>query len=330
MDFLPAYVIQILKTLGAILGGMVGIGAVFFVLDFLVDLLPEKVQKAARPWAYVGPLLLILGFYLVYPALNTARLSFFDARSENYVGWENYKFVASDPAMHVAFRNNLLWLVLLTVFSVGLGLIMAVLADSVRYEPVVKSLIFLPLAISFVGASVIWRYVYAFKPANVPQIGLLNALIVNLAGMEPVGWLVNKATNDFALIAVGVWLQTGFCTVVLSAAIKGLPSEVIESARVDGANGWQVFWHITVPMISSTIAVVATTVIITALKAFDIVFVMTNGNRGTEVLANRMYKEMFRFGNSGRASAIAVVLLLAIIPVMVINIRRFQQQEAIR
>lgn len=330
MEFLPAYVAQILKTLGAIFVGVVGVGAVFFALDFLVGLLPEKAQKGVRPWAYVGPLLLILGFYLVYPALNTARLSFLDASSENFVGWENYAFVVSHPAMHIAFRNNVLWLVLLTVFSVGLGLAIAVLADSVRYEAVVKSLIFLPLAISFVGASVIWRYVYAFKPANVPQIGLLNALLVNLTGMEPVGWLVNKATNNFALILVGVWLQTGFCTVVLSAAVKGIPAEIIESALVDGANGWQVFWHITVPMIGSTIAVVATTVIITALKAFDIVFVMTNGNRGTEVLANRMYKEMFRFGNSGRASAIAVILLLAIIPVMAVNVRRFQQQEAIR
>jgi alpha-glucoside transport system permease protein len=330
MSSLPGYVDQIIKTVGAIFVGVVGVGALFVLLDFLVGLLPEKVQKTVRPWVYVGPLLLLLGFYLVYPALNTVHLSFLDKRSEAFVGWENYAFVVSNPAMHIAFRNNVLWLVLLTTFSVGLGLIVAVLANAVRYEVVVKSLIFLPLAISFVGASVIWRYVYAFKPASVPQIGLLNALIVNVLGMEPVGWLINKATNNFALIAVGVWLQTGFCTVVLSAAIKGIPSDIIEAARVDGASGWQVFWQIIVPMISSTIAVVSTTVIITALKAFDIVFVMTNGNRGTEVLANRMYKEMFRFGNSGRASAIAVILLLAIIPVMVINIRRFRQQEAIR
>lgn len=330
MGSLPAYVDQIIKTLGAIFVGVVGVGAFFVALDFLVGLLPKKAQKAVRPWAYVGPLLLLLAFYLVYPALNTIQLSFLDERSEAFVGWENYAFVVSSPAMHIAFRNNLLWLVLLTAFSVGLGLVVAVLANSVRYEVVVKSLIFLPLAISFVGASVIWRYVYAFKPASVPQIGLLNALVVNVVGMEPIGWLVNKTTNNFALIAVGVWLQTGFCTVVLSAAIKGIPAEIIEAAWVDGASGWQVFWRIIVPMISSTIAVVSTTVIITALKAFDIVFVLTNGNRDTEVLANRMYKEMFRFGNSGRASAIAVILLLAIIPVMVINIRRFRQQEAIR
>jgi alpha-glucoside transport system permease protein len=231
--------------------------------------------------------------------------------------------------MHVAFRNNLLWIVLMTTFSVGLGLIIAVLVDRVRYEPIAKSVIFLPVAISFVGASVIWRFVYAYKPAHVPQIGLLNAAIVALGG-RPIGWLVDTAVNNFALIAVGVWLQTGFCMVILSAALKAIPREILEAARVDGASEWRIFWQITVPMISSTIAVVATTVVINALKAFDIVFVMTNGTRGTEVIANRMYKEMFSFLNFGRASAIAVILLLAIVPVMAANIRRFQAQEEMR
>jgi len=314
----------------AILVGVGGIVALYVVMDLLIRLLPDKAQQRIRPWVYLGPLLFILTFYLVYPTLNTVYLSFLDKHSERFVGLDNYIFTVTNPAMRVAFRNNLLWLVLLTTFSVGLGLIIAVLANRVRYETVAKSIIFLPLAISFVGASVIWRFVYAFKPAEVPQIGLLNATLVSLLGAEPVGWLVNKATNNFALIAVGVWLQTGFCMVVLSAAIKSIPTEIIEAARVDGANGWQIFWRVIVPMISSTIAVVATTVIINALKAFDIVFVLTNGNRGTEVLANRMYKEMFHFRDFGRASAIAVILLLAIIPVMAANIRRFQEQEAIR
>lgn len=314
----------------AILVGVGGIAALYVVMDLLIRLLPDKAQQRVRPWAYLGPLLFILAFYLVYPTLNTIYLSFLDKHSERFVGLDNYIFTVTNPAMRTAFRNNLLWLVLLTTFSVGLGLVIAVLANRVRYETVAKSIIFLPLAISFVGASVIWRFVYAFKPAEVPQIGLLNAVLVNLLGTEPVGWLVNKATNNLSLIAVGVWLQTGFCMVVLSAAIKSIPTEIIEAARVDGANGWQIFWRIIVPMISSTIAVVATTVVINALKAFDIVFVLTNGNRGTEVLANRMYKEMFHFRDFGRASAIAVILLLAIIPVMAANIRRFQEQEAIR
>ncbi len=231
--------------------------------------------------------------------------------------------------MHTAFRNNLLWIVVMTIFSVGLGLIIAVLVDRVRYESVAKSAIFLPVAISFVGASVIWRFVYAYKPANVPQIGLMNGILVAL-GMKPIGWLTQPEISNFALIAVGIWMQTGFCMVILSAALKAIPREILEAARVDGASEWRIFWQITVPMIGSTIAVVATTVIINALKAFDIVYVMTNGNFSTEVIANRMYKEMFHFRNFGRASAIAVILLLAIIPVMVANIRRFQVQEEIR
>ncbi len=327
---MEAFISQALSALLAIVVGVGGIVGLFLGLEFLIGFLPDKAQRRMRPWVYVGPLLLILAFYLVYPTLNTLYISFFDERSEQFVGLANYAFAITNPAMHTAFRNNLLWLVLGTTFSVGLGLVIAVLLDRVRYEPVAKSIIFLPMAISFVGASVIWRFVYAFKPAGVAQIGLLNAVLVNLPGFEPVGWLVNKVTNNFALIAVFVWLQTGFCMVILSAALKGIPREILEAARVDGANEWQIFWRITLPMISSTIAVVATTGIIIALKAFDIVFVLTNGNRGTEVMANRMYKEMFSFLNFGRASAIAVILLMAIIPVMAVNIRRFQEQEARR
>ncbi|MFQ5593300.1 MAG: carbohydrate ABC transporter permease [Anaerolineae bacterium] len=330
MEALPASLSQVLNTLLAILVGVGGVVTLYVVMDFLIGFFPDNVQQRARPWVFVGPLLLILVFYLVYPTLNTVYLSLLDKRSENFVGLENYVFAVTNPAMLTAFRNNLLWVVLQTTFSVSLGLAIAVLANRVRYETVVKSLIFLPLAISLVGASVIWRFIYAFKPGDVAQIGLLNAALVNLLGFEPIGWFVEKALNNFALIAVGVWLQTGFCMVILSAAIKGIPSEIIEAARVDGANEWQVFWRVIVPMISSTIAVVATVVVINALKAFDIVFVLTNGNRGTEVLANRMYKEMFQFRNFGRASAIAVFLLLAIIPIMVANIRRFQEQEAMR
>jgi len=320
---------QILATLAAILLGVAGIAGLFLGLDSLVGLLPQRLQPRVRPWVYIGPALLILGFYLVYPTLNTLYLSFLDAKSERFVGLQNYLWTLTSPEMHIAFRNNLLWIVLMTTFSVGLGLIIAVLVDRVRYEPVAKSVIFLPVAISFVGASVIWRFVYAYKPANVPQIGLLNAAIVAMGG-RPIGWLVDTAVNNFALIAVGVWLQTGFCMVILSAALKAIPKEILEAARVDGASEWRIFWQITVPMIGSTIAVVATTVVINALKAFDIVFVMTNGTRGTEVIANRMYKEMFSFLNFGRASAIAVILLLAIVPVMAANIRRFQAQEEMR
>lgn len=281
------------------------------------------------PWLYVSPALVILGMYLVYPIGGTLYYSFFDKRSEHFVGFENYKWALTSKIMHTAIRNNILWLIFFTVFVVAFGLLLAVLADRVRYESPVKSIIFLPMAISFVGAGVIWKFVYAYRPKGAPQIGLLNAIITSLGG-EPVGWLVNRSVNNFALIVVGIWVWTGFCMVVLSAAYKGIPRELIEAARVDGANEWQIFRRITLPLMVPTIAVVTTTMVINVLKVFDIVYVMTNGDFGTEVLANRMYKEMFNFRNYGRASAIAVILLLAIIPVMLINIRRFQEEETLR
>ncbi len=282
------------------------------------------------PWLYVGPTLLILAAYLVYPTLTTLYLSFFDKRSENFTGLDNYVWTFTSKAMRTAFRNNLLWLVLFTALTVSLGLVLAVLADRVRYESPFKSVIFLPMAISFVGAGVIWKFVYAYRPAGKPQIGLLNALWSGWLGQEPIGWLVNRSTNNLALIIAGVWIWTGFCMVILSAAYKGIPKELLEAARVDGANEWQVFWKIIIPTMKPTLAVVTTTMIINVLKVFDIVYVMTNGDYGTEVIANRMYKEMFHFRHFGRASAIAVILLLAIVPVMAANIRRFQEQEAIR
>jgi alpha-glucoside transport system permease protein len=267
---------------------------------------------------------------LVHPTLHTLYLSFLDKRSENFVGLQNYIWTLTSKDMLTAFKNNLLWLILFTGLTVSLGLILAVMLDRVRYEAVAKSIIFLPMAISFVGAGVIWKFVYTFRPANAAQIGLLNAVWTGLFNAKPIGWLVNRTTNNFALIAAGVWIWTGFCMVILSAAYKGIPRELIEAARVDGANEWQVFWRIILPMMKPTIAVVATTMVINVLKVFDIVYVMTNGDLGTEVIANRMYKEMFHFLNFGRASSIAVILLLAIIPVMLVNIRRFQEQEAMR
>ncbi|NET36193.1 MAG: sugar ABC transporter permease [Cyanothece sp. SIO1E1] len=320
---------KILSVFLAILIGSGGVIGVFYGLNFLVDMLPYKWRPRILPWVYLGPALGVLAAYLVLPTLNTIYISFFDQRSENFVGLKNYIFAFTSKTMLVAFRNNVMWLVLVTGVSVALGLILAVLMDRVRYEPLAKSLVFLPLAISFVGASVIWRFVYAFRPEGAEQIGLLNAMVTSL-GFAPVGWLVERSINNFALIAIMIWLETGFCMILLSAAVKGIPKDVIEAARMDGASELQIFWRITIPMISSTIAVVATTVVILVLKVFDIVFVMTAGNQGTEVIASRMIKEMFNFRDFGRGSAIAVILLLAIVPVMISNIRRFREQEAMR
>jgi alpha-glucoside transport system permease protein len=190
---------------------------------------------------------------------------------------------------------------------------------------------FMPMAISFVAASVIWKFVFEFRPAGVHQIGLLNAVLTALSpGFRPVAWLVDLHLNNFALILVAVWVWAGFCLVILSAALKGIDAELLEAARVDGAGEWQVFWKMTIPLLTTTIIVVATTMVIFALKAFDVVYIMTNGNFNTEVIASRMYKEMFNFRHTGRASAIAVILFAATVPVMVANIRRFRRQEAMR
>jgi alpha-glucoside transport system permease protein len=242
--------------------------------------------------------------------------------------FENYRFALTSDIMRIAFLNNLTWIVVMVTATVALGLLVAVIADRVRYEPFAKAIIFLPMAISFVGAGVIWKFVYDFRP-GADQIGLLNAVVVALGG-GPVSWLTTPILNTLALILVGIWMWTGFCMTVLAAAVKGVPTELLEAGRLDGAGELEVFRHITLPTIMPTLAVVSTTMVINVLKIFDIVYVMTGGNYGTEVIANRMYLEQYTSFQTGRAAAIAIVLIAVIIPAMVFNIRRFREQEAIR
>ena len=284
--------------------------------------------RPGLPWLYVAPAIILLLAFLVYPAVDTFRLSFLGRNAARYVGLDYYVYAFTSSEMHVAFRNNFVyWLIFATGFVVLGGLIVAVLADRVRYESVFKSIIFLPQAISFVGAGIIWRFVYDYRP----QLGLLNAVIDGLfPDYRPIGWLVNARTATAALIIIFVWMWTGFTMVILSAALKGIPKEILEAARTDGANAWQTFWQIQVPMIASTIGVVTTTVIIFVLKVFDLVYVMTAGRYNTNVMANQMYRELYVIRHFGRSSAIAIILLLAITPMMFINIRRFREQEALR
>jgi alpha-glucoside transport system permease protein len=279
------------------------------------------------PWLYVAPSLLILVFFLIYPSVHTFYLSFFGKRSVEFVGLRNYLYAFTNDSMIMAFRNNAIWVISFTVSTVSIGLILAVLLDRVRYEQIAKSVIFLPMAISMVGASVIWKFIYAYRPPEVSQIGLLNAVLAFFGG-QPVGWLIVKPWNNLCIIIVGVWMWTGFCMVVFSAAYKNIPRELMESARIDGASEWQIFWSVTLPLMRPTIAVVTTTVIVFVLKIFDLVYVMTNGNFDTEVIANRMYK-MFQYPDFGKASTLAVILLMLITPMMVINIRRFRRQGGI-
>ncbi len=278
-------------------------------------------RKGIVPWLYIGPVLLILGVYLVYPVINTTYISLFSADSTKFVGLQNYLYLFTHKETLTAFKNNLLWLIFFTSFTVSLGLVIAVLADRVKYESVAKSIIFLPMAISGVAAGTIWKFMLDFSP----RIGLLNALLKGFLHSHPVAWLQRYPINTFALIAVGIWMWTGFSMVILSASVKSIPKEILEAASVDGATEWQKFWRITIPMISSTILVVTTTLIINVLKVFDIVYVMTSGNYGTDVIANRMFKLFYVEDQYGRSAAIAVVLLLLIIPVMLANARRFKE-----
>lgn len=278
-------------------------------------------------WLYVLPAFLLLGAFLVYPVVNTIYLSFFSGRDmSTFVGLDNYVYLFTHSETLIVFRNNLLWLVLFTAATVAIGLVLAVLANQVRYEAIAKAIIFVPMAVSFTAAAVIWRFMYVYRAPQFEQTGVLNAALTGL-GFDPIPWITNTSLNNYALIAAGIWMWTGFALVVVSAGLKGIPSEILEAARVDGATEVQIFWRVILPMLRSILVVVAVTLTINSLKVFDLVYVMTFGNYQTDVLANRMFKEMFTFGNFGRASAVAVVLLLAIVPMMLANIRRFRREE---
>jgi alpha-glucoside transport system permease protein len=286
------------------------------------------------PWAWIIPALLFLGALLVFPVVDTVRISFMNASSTAFVGVGNYIHVFTQGDTQRTLLNNLLWLVLFTAVTVGLGLIIAFLTDRVRYEVAAKALIFVPMTISFVAAGVIWTFMYQFRPdqPGFTQTGTINAALV-ASGGAPVAWLVEQGVvpyfgiNNLAIIVAGIWMWTGFAMVVLSAGLKGIPSELLEAARVDGASEGQIFWRIIIPMLWPTIAVVGITLMINALKIFDLVFIMTGGRFGTDVIATRMWREMFISLHFGRASALAVLLLIAIVPNMALNLRRFRQEE---
>jgi alpha-glucoside transport system permease protein len=306
------------------------IGYILFV-EQLLKLVADRVRERLRPWLWILPALLLLGFFLIYPTIATAIRSLQNKSILNpqFIGFDNYIYFFTSDATLVALRNSFIWLVGLTAFVVIFGLIAAVLFDRVRYESLAKSLLFLPLAISFVGAGVIWKFMFDYELAGNPQIGTLNG-ILQAVGIPPQAFLLNAPSNTIWLIIIGAWIWTGFAMVILSASLKSISPELLEAARVDGANELQIFRGITLPLLMPTIAVVATTMIITALKAFDVVYVTTNGNFDTDVLALDMYKQLLDFGQPGRAAAVATVLVILIIPVMAVNVRRFAAQEAIR
>ncbi|RWB23069.1 MAG: sugar ABC transporter permease [Mesorhizobium sp.] len=283
-------------------------------------------QGLVRPWLFVGPAMIILTIYLIYPVVETLRLSFLDRGGASFVGLANYEWAFGDREFRNSILNNIVWLAVVPAACTFLGLIIAVLTDKIWWGTIAKSLIFLPLAISFVGASVIWKFIYEYRGEGQVQIGLLNAIIQYFGG-QPQVWISLPFWNNFFLMVILIWIQTGFAMVILSSALRGIPEETLEAAVIDGANPFQIFWKIMVPQIWGTIAVVWTTITILVLKVFDIVLTMTNGQWNSQVLANLMFDWMFRGGGDfGRGATIAIIIMIAVIPIMVWNIRQANRE----
>src|SRR5712692_5957383 len=281
---LPTLLLVVVGVPLALVGYIVG-------ADVLVRQLPKRSQPSVRPWVWVGPAIIFVGVILVYPMVGTIVRSLFDRHGSTFVGLGNFTRLLTDGGILIVLRNNLLWLILYPGLVLLFGLLLAVLADRVRYEKTVKTLIFMPLAISFVAMAIIWQFVYYYKDPSEPQTGIVNAILVNIFHGQPITWIQDTRFNNFALILIGVWGATGFAMVILSAALKG------------------------------------TTIVIFALKAFDVVYVMTAGNYNTDILARRMYDELYSAGNNANASTLAVILLLAVVPVLIFNLRQFRAVE---
>ncbi len=328
---------QLFYALITMIIGVAGCVAYFFGTNWLLDRIfpgtgadltaaqaSANINRAnaIRPWLFLGPALFLLAAYLVYPVFDSLRLSLLDNDGNTFVGLKNYVWMVNDPLFRESMFNNLLWLVVVPTLATFFGLVIAALTDRIWWGNIAKTIIFMPMAISFVGATVIWKFIYDYRSEGSEQIGILNAIVTMLGG-EPQAWITLPFWNNFFLMIILIWIQTGFAMVILSAALRGVPEETIEAAVIDGANPVQIFFKIIVPQIWGTIAVVWTTITILVLKVFDIVLAMTNGQWNTQVLANLMFDWMFRGGGDfGRGAAIAVVIMVLVIPIMVWNIRR--------
>lgn len=329
---------QALYGLATIVIGVAACVGYFYLSNIILDkvIFPARGPQAGRninranmirPWLFLFPALFVLSLYLVYPVFETLRLSLTDRDLDGaFVGLSHYETLINDPKFWEAMRNNMLWLIVVPAASTAFGLLIAQLTDRIAWGNVAKSLIFMPMAISFVGAAVIWKLVYDARPIDVDQIGILNAVFLALGGDEPLAWLTIPFWNNFFLMMVLIWIQTGFAMVILSAALRGVPEETIEAAIIDGANPFQIFFKIKVPQIMNSIVVVWTTITIVVLKVFDIVFAMTNGQWETQVLANYMYDRLFRANDWGGGSAAAMVLMLLVTPILIWNVRNIRKE----
>jgi alpha-glucoside transport system permease protein len=322
------------KVLVAIVTVLIGIGAalaLYWLLNKLAELLPGSVEHKVKPFLYILPAYLAIAVFLIYPTIQTVINSFKDQSSTEWVGLQNYTELLTNKGFQQTIYNTLLWMVIVPVVSVIIGLAVAVLADRLKpgTEKLSKTIIFLPMAVSAIGAAVIWDFIYATRPAGQPQIGLLNAVWGALGG-NPIAWLEQSQfhLNSLLLMVVLLWGQIGFSMVLLSAAVKGVPVDTMEAARIDGADEKQIFFRVVVPQIKGTIITVFITVVIGVMKIFDIVYVMTNGNFNTNVVGNEFWNQFSTFFNNGSASAIVVMLMIAVIPIMIYQVRHFKAEEA--
>jgi alpha-glucoside transport system permease protein len=325
--------IKIINALLAVIGGVGGAIVVFYLLNKLAELLPGRWEDRLKPYLWLIPAFAAIGLYLIYPTVQTFVYSFANAQSTAFVGTKNFTELLGSSAFQNTLFNTLLWIILVPAGVIVLGLLIATLADRLRPggEKAAKTFIFLPLAIGGVSAGAIWRFVYAANPPTQHQVGLLNAIVTGF-GANPVNWLQISTVrvNSLLLMVIYLWLQAGFGMVLLSAAIKGVPIDTLEAARLDGAGEGQIFFRIVIPQIRTTIITVFITVLIAVLKTFDIVYVMTNGNFNTNVVAVDFFNQLFTNGNAGYAAAIVVMLIVVMIPLMVFQIRQFRAEEASR
>ncbi|MGW5239465.1 carbohydrate ABC transporter permease [Monashia sp. NPDC004114] len=324
------------KALIGLIAMVVGVGGamlIFYFLNMFVEALPQRLSEGFIPYAFLLPGLALVGLMLIYPTFQTINYSFANADSTAYVGLQNYKTIFSDPEFWQSILNNILWLIIVPAVVVALGVAVAVLSDKLSGtgEKVAKSMVFLPMAISFVGATAIWGLIYAYNNPGQAQTGLLNAIWVGLGG-QPQTWLSIETAklNSILLMVILIWLQVGFAMVLLSSAIKGVPEDTIEAARIDGASELQIFFRVIIPQVKGTIITVFVTVFILVLKVFDIVYVSTNGAYNTNVIANLFFNKLFAASQAGQATAIVVVLLVAVIPLIWYQIRHFKNEEANR
>jgi alpha-glucoside transport system permease protein len=327
---------DLLTALQAVIAGIAITALIYWLLNLLIHRFPEKIKKKVEPYVFIGPVLFLIGVFIVIPTLQSIRLSFMEEEidgSTTWVGLQNFKDLFAEEYFPKMVVNNLMWIAIVPLLTVSIGLAIAQFANNVgpRTEKIFKSIFFMPMTISFVSAAVIWRYIYAYAPEGQDQVGLLNNIWIKLGG-SPQAWFQIETFkfNNLLLMVILIWLSAGYSMVLLSAAIKSVPEDTLEAGRVDGANTGQIFFKIVLPQIWPTVIAVFITVLIGAMKIFDIVLAMTGGNYNTTVLAQTFYLEYFSYGNTGKAMAAVVILILAIIPVMFYQVRHYRKFEAAR